>query len=135
VSKKKKTKVSIALDQARQLKFSVNAMCELEERFGESMPVLFSEGKVGFSLIVAVLRIGLIHGGMKIPGNPKSQELFVGDLIQEHWIDEGNGLDELMEKVTTAFNAAGIFTSKADKEEADDENPPLDTVDETETSG
>lgn len=123
-------KVTIALDQLRQLKFSINAMMELEERFDVAIPSLFQEGKVGFRLIVAVVRIGLVHGGMKIQGTIANQELLVGDLIQEHWIDEGHTLDDLMAKVTEAFNAAGIF-GKQEAEVQEEENPTEGTADKT----
>ncbi len=124
----KKRKVTIALDQVRQIKFSVNAMVELEERFGKSITNIFEEGNVGFALIVAVMRIGLIHGGMKIPGTPKNQELFVGDLIQEHWIDEDKGLDMLMDIIMQALDVAGIFA--LNKPEEDEANPKQDTAEE-----
>lgn len=125
-----KKKITIALDQLRPLKFSINAMVELEERFGVAIPSLFKEGNVGFGLILAVVRIGLAHGGMKLSGTVKNQELLVGDLIQEHWIDEGHNLTDLMEKVTEAFNAAGIFDTEAN--EGDPQaNPKVGAVDET----
>lgn len=127
----KKKNVTITLDQQRTLKYSINAMIELEERFNVPIPELFKEDSVGFGLIVSVLKIGLVHGGMKLMGNSKQQEIFVGDLVQEHWINEGRNLPELMEKVTEAFNVAGIFTVEPNKDEGGEENPNQGTDDKT----
>lgn len=122
-------KINITLDEPRELKFSINAMIELENRFDKSVPELFSYGTPGIKTMVALVRIGLKFGGMKIPGKSiEDQEVFVGDLIQQHWIDQGNPMKELMDRVQKALQEAGLI----DKDEEEDEkssNPSEDTSD------
>ena len=111
-------KVTIALDENRELKFSINAMVEFEQRFDKALPELFQLEKMGFGTMLAMLTIALKYGGMKIPGRtPDDQEKFVGDLVQQHWIDQGKTVDEYMAKVNDALNAAGIFNASEDKPE------------------
>lgn len=121
--------VTIALDSARELKYNINAMVELENRFDKSIPEIFQEGKVGFAVIVGIVRIGLKAGGMKFKGQIEDQELVVGDLIQEHWVQEGKNLTQLMEVVTEALSAAGIFTSDEDKEADTSQSNPTEGTD------
>jgi hypothetical protein len=122
-------KIEVTLDKVREIKFSINAMGELEDRFNKSVPELFAFGTPGVRVMVAMLRIGLKYGGMKIPGKSiEDQELFIGDLIQEHWIDCGNTMVEIMEIAKSALQAAGLIPKDdEEEEEKSDENPDTDT--------
>ncbi len=122
-------KIEISLDKTREIKFSINAMGELEDRFNKSIPELFALGAPGIRVMVAMLRIGLKHGGMKIPGKlVEDQELFIGDLVQEHWIDEGRSIQELMDVVKDALQEAGLIPKEeTEEEEESSRNPDSDT--------
>jgi hypothetical protein len=123
-------KIEVALDKVREVKFSINAMAELEDRFNKSIPELMILGSPGIRVIVAMLRIGLKYGGMKIPGKTiEDQELFVGDLVQEHWVDTGNSISELMERVSESLQEAGLIPKEEDEEEEEEDsrNPDSDT--------
>jgi len=96
-------KVSVPLDVERELRYSINAIVELEERFNSPVTELFKEGRIGLALIRAVAYIGLKHGGMKFRSqDTKENEATVGELIQEHWLGKGRNLNELVEKITEA---------------------------------
>lgn len=119
-------KINVTLDEVRELKFSINAMVELENRFDKSVPELFAYGTPGVRTMVALVRIGLKYGGMKIPGKLiEDQEVFVGDLVQQHWIDQGNPMKELMDRVQDALKEAGLIDKDAEDKEAS--NPSSDT--------
>lgn len=125
-------KIEVALDKVREIKFNINAMGELEDRFDKSVPQLFAYGSPGIRVMVAMLRIGLKHGGMKIPGKSiEDQELFIGDLMQEHWVDEGNSLQELMDRVRESLTVAGLIPKEEEEDESEEEedtkNPDSDT--------
>lgn len=113
-------KVTIPLDVERELKYSLNAIVELEERFNAPVTELFKESRIGLGLIRAVVYIGLKHGGMKLAS--RSPEEAVGELIQEHWLGKGRTLNELVEVAMEAFKAAGVF-SETQEEETPQENP------------
>jgi hypothetical protein len=122
-------KVEVTLDKVREIKFSINAMGELEDRFNKSIPELFAFGMPGIRVMVAMLRIGLKYGGMKIPGKTiEDQELHVGDIIQEHWVDCGNTMQDLMENyVKVALEVAGLVPKDDAEEDEATENPEPDT--------
>ncbi len=124
-------KINIALDEVREFKFSINAMVELENRFDKSVPELFDPlHPPGIKTRVALVRIGLKYGGMKIPGKfVEDQEVFVGDLIQQHWIDQGNHMKELMNKVQDALKEAGLIDKDEDEEDEKASNPSVGTSD------
>lgn len=120
-------KVNVGLDRDRELQFNINAVVELEERFNTPVQNLFSkEGKhIGFGLIRSLCYVGLKHGGMKFKGTTEENENRVGELLQEHWIEKGRGLAEMMELVGEAFKASGVFSEKEEAaEETDSANPP-----------
>jgi hypothetical protein len=123
-------KITVPLDEQREIKFTLNAMVELEERFGAALPSIFEKKEIGFRLIVAMLRVGLKAGGTVFKGTEKEQEIAVGDLVQEHWFNEGRTLADLMDKVMEAFVEAGIFPREAMEGEEGDKkevNPTPDT--------
>jgi len=121
-------KIEVTLDKVREIKFSINAMGELEDRFNKSVPELFALGSPGIRVMVAMMRIGLKYGGMKIPGKSiEDQELFIGDLVQEHWVNEGNSINELMDSVKDSLQEAGLIPKEEEVEDEDKQNPDMDT--------
>ena len=120
-------KVTVPLDQVREIQFNINAIAELEERFSVPATQLFDEKRVGIGLMRALVYIGLKHGGMQFKGKSvQADEEANGAPIQEHWINEGRSLDELMEEVLKAFESAGIFATK-EQREAEVANPDVGT--------
>jgi hypothetical protein len=118
-------KVTLGLDIQREIKFNINAIVELEKRFDQPLPAIFSKDRIGFGTMMGLVRIGLKHGGMKLTGTIEEQEEIVGALIQQHWIDQGRDLTELMKVVFKALNAAGLFG--APPEEEGKRSPTQDT--------
>ena len=118
-------KVTIALDVERTIKFNVNAMAEIERIFDAPLQVLFKADKVGFGFIRDLTWVGLKYGGMKF--NPKmgrtmeEQQEYVGDLIQEHWLEENKTLEALMGILMDAFKESGLLPKEAFE---DDEEYP-----------
>jgi len=54
-----------------------------------------------------------------MPGTTvKDQEVFVGDLIDKHWIQQGRTMDELIGIVGKAFNESGVFPKTAEEDDA-----------------
>jgi hypothetical protein len=118
-------KVTVGLDIQRELKYNINAMRALERRFDKPVPSIFAKTHVGFETMVGLITIGLKYGGMKLAGTTNDeQEEMVGDLVQQHWIDQGRNLTELMEFVLEALREAGVFDAPKG-EEGLPENPPL----------
>lgn len=120
------SKINIPLDQVRELRYDINTMADLEERFGgQPIPELLKEGRVGMTLIRSIIYFGLKSGGMKFTGRSvEENEQKVGSLIQQHWMAEGKDLKDLMDKAVEAFKAAGLF-GKEEGEEG--ENPSKGT--------
>ena len=116
-------KVTIALDNQRELRYPINAMVELEERFGKALPAVFNKEQIGLTLIIALTRVGLKYGGMQFEGTFLEQEQATGELLQEHWFQEGRTLDELMGIILDAFKEAGIFAKDTFKSEEPTTNP------------
>lgn len=120
-------KVTITLDVERTIRFNVNAMAEIERIFDAPIQVLFKADKVGFGFIRDLAWVGLKYGKMKF--NPKmgrtreDQMEFVGDLIQEHWLEKDKSLDTLMEILMEAFKESGLLPKEAFEDEESAEDP------------
>lgn len=115
--------LSIGLDRDRPLVYNINAVGELEDRFNMPVQEIFSrDSKLGlFRFLRAFILIGLKHGGMNFRGTLEDNELRVGDLIQEHWIDKGRTLNELLKIGFEALELSGVF--KEVEEEEGEGNP------------
>jgi len=125
-------KVTVALDKVREIRYSINAIVELEDMFNVPASQLFAEDRVGLSLIRSLTYVGLKHGGMKFNGRSVADQINeAGELIQEHWIAKGRTLKELMDFISQAFTAAGVFQASDEKEE--DESNPQQDADEVES--
>lgn len=120
-------KITVGLDIQREIKFNINAMVAMERRFDLPLPKVFDKERLGYGTIIAMLTIGLKAGGMKIGGTAEEQEDYVGALLQQHWIDQGRTLEEMMKFVTEAMNAAGLFNRPEEKEAT--ANPAQDAGD------
>lgn len=119
--------ITIPLDRVRQIRFPMKAVIELEKRFGKTVFNLLSQDFIGYELICSVVYIGLKHGGMKFFGKTvEDNENKVADLIQEHWLDEGKRLEELVQLAFRSLESAGLKESKKDEEE-ESSNPGEDT--------
>lgn len=117
-------KVTISLDIERELRYDINAVCELEDRFDVPAQELFQPSNIGLGLIRSLLYIGLKHGGMKFKGKSSADdEQVVGEGIQEHWIDKGRTLTEMMKIIGEAFKSGGVFAEA--EEEGNKENPTM----------
>jgi hypothetical protein len=69
------------------------------------------------TVIRALMLIGLTHGGARFKGNQLEQEMYVGDMIQEHWLEKGRTVNDLVQIVMDAFIDAGLLPKKDEEEE------------------
>jgi hypothetical protein len=101
------------LDKPRNLRFSINALADLEQHLGIGPAQIFEEGRVGFLTIR-----GLLWAGLRWEDKRLTPER-VGDLI-ETFIEKGGSLEGLMEPVSRALNSSGVIrVQQADSEESD----------------
>ncbi len=104
--------VTIPLDRVRTLRFSINAMRDLEKVFGKSIMTIFSESP-GIEEITHLVHVGLKHGGSR-----KLSVDVVGDLLQEHFLDRGKGIQVIMEEyVLEAMKESGFLPADEEDEE------------------
>lgn len=94
--------IQIHLDRPRHLRFSINALADLEEATGQSVLLAMSEKNLGFRSLRALLWAGLRHeeNGISIER--------AGDLLQK-FMENGGELSTVMEKVALAVQACGLF--------------------------
>ncbi len=111
--------VDISLDKARRVRFTINAIRELERHFGTSFSNILGGGNMGFEQIVQMLTVGLKYGETEKRALTDTK---VGDMVQKRWLDNGKELDELVDILLEAMRSAGIITKKEEEEdEADSE--------------
>jgi len=111
--------VDIPLDKSRRLRYTINAIRELERHFGKTFGQIFDANNLGYEEIIMLLTIGLKYGeSEKRPLN----DTRVGELVQKKWLDNGKDLGELTDYVIEAMQAAGIIAKKPDKEEEPDDD-------------
>lgn len=104
----------INLDETRMLRFTVNAMRELEEQYGGGLQNVFNEKNVGFKQLTTLLRVALKHGGNPRSWTAQLSDEKVGEMIQEHWIDADKPMNDLYTLVLETMNASG-FLGKGDE--------------------
>lgn len=92
--------VLVSLDKERHLRFSVNALSDLEQILGTGLGAAFGAGLV-FTTIRAALWAGLRHEDADLT------VLGVGDLIQDH-LDRGGDFNALGIAVKDALALAGF---------------------------
>lgn len=88
-----KGKISITLDKERTLRFTLNALAEIEDKLGVPLSKL-AEVELGVKTVRTMLWAGLIHEDEELT------EKQVGNMV-----DFGN-LEEVQTKVTEAFVVA-----------------------------
>ena len=95
--------------QIKKLKFTYNAVADVEEKVGLGISALFTGEKVGFNTMRH-----LLWGGLKwqdrtitVPG--------AGAMI-EKYIENGGRLDDLMLKIFEALDKSGVFAGNATAE-------------------
>lgn len=123
--------VEIPLDKPRKVRYSVNAMREIEQTFGGGFNVLFNEDSMGYDHITTLLFIGLKHGD---PNNVKAIPSVskLADVLQKHWFDAGKGdLADIVNIIVSGMKAGGIIPPELELEAVDagdvvDEDPLTD---------
>lgn len=89
--------VTIEMDKARNLKFGMNALIELEKELGKPLTEL-SEGGVSLETLRSMVYVGLKWEDKKL-----SREN-IGDLMDE--VVEKHGMEYLSEKINVAVQGA-----------------------------
>ena len=93
MANKQKNEVSITLDKKRTIRFTLNALAEIEDALGVPLSKL-SEVELGVKTVRTMLWAGLLHEDETLT------ERQVGN-----WVDFEN-LEEVQTKVTEAFSMA-----------------------------
>ena len=93
MANKQKNEVSIMLDKKRTIRFTLNALAEIEDALGVPLSKL-SEVELGVKTVRTMLWAGLLHEDDELT------EKQVGN-----WVDFEN-LEEVQTKVTEAFSMA-----------------------------
>lgn len=115
--------VDISLDKPRRVRFTINAIRELERHFGSSFGNILSGGQsgMGFEEIVQMLTVGLKYGETEKRALTDTK---VGDLLQKKWLDNDRELAEVVEVLMEAMQVAGIIAKKDDEDEDGSESDP-----------
>ncbi len=100
--------VEIPLDRPRKMRYTINSMRALEETFGTGLQGIFNEN-MGLNQIVHLIYIGLKFGGGLEENSKEDNPFFVGDLLQEHFLDKGKELKELMDYALDALRRANLI--------------------------
>ena len=91
-------------DKSYELKFTINAMAELEDMTGQELGNLLSGGQ--FKTVRYLMWAGLIEN------NPELTIKGAGGLIEEY-LQSGGSLEVLGELLTKAIESAGFFKQAA----------------------
>lgn len=109
--------VDIPLDKPRRLKYTINAVRELERHFGRSFGKIFEADNLGFEQLIILLTIGLKYGET---GKRVLTDTQVGDLVQKTWMDNDKSFADLTQYILDAMKASGIIGKGALEEEIED---------------
>lgn len=93
MANKQKNQVTVTLDKVRTIRFTLNSLAELEDKFGVPLSKM-GEVELGIKAIRSMLWAGLIHEDEELT------EKQVGAMV------DFSNLEEVQEKVTTAFAMA-----------------------------
>ncbi len=93
--------MTIELDRPRRLRFDFNSLADAEHVTGAGIGAMLS-GELGLRGYRALLWAGLKGEDRRLTVNA------VGDLIQGR-IDNGGTLEEIIEALTHALEASGVF--------------------------
>jgi len=108
--------VAIELDKPRRLRFDINALADLEETMGATLPAIISGG-VGIRALRALIWAGLRWE------DPGLTEVRAGELLQVH-LERGGDLAEISKAVHDALAASGLLRPGLVQEETSRPNPP-----------
>lgn len=100
--------VEIPLDRPRKMRYTINSMRALEKTFGTGLQGIFNEN-MGLNQIVHLIYIGLRFGGGLEENSKEDNPDFVGDLLQEHFLDKNKELKELMDYALDALRRANLI--------------------------
>ena len=106
--------ITITLDKVRHLRYSANAIADIEEELGAGLSVLLSPSTgIGVRHARAFLWGGLKHEDRRLtaPGGIEK----TGDLIQE-WYDRGESLDTLYIRILEALRNDGWLKPMTENE-------------------
>lgn len=109
--------VDIPLDKPRRLRFTINAIRELERFYKKSFSRIFDSENMGYEEIIMLLTVGLKCGDSE---KRALSDTKVGELVQKRWLDNGKDLGELTDLIIEALRSAGIIAKK--EEEVDDDS-------------
>ena len=101
---------NITLDgQTLELKYTMNSICELEERAGKGIMKLLSLDQIGYNLIRLLIWTGLKHN------NPTLTIENTGDLLESEF-KKGTDFSYLIEMAVKALDESGLLSNKKDLE-------------------
>lgn len=115
--------VTIPLDKGRKVRYSINAIREIEHHFNKPFMTIFSAESFGLDATIQLLTVGLKHGGDE--KRPLTADK-VGDLVQECWIENGKDLGGLMEVILDGLRAGGILPKENETVEEGTPGPSLE---------
>jgi len=121
--------VEIALDKPRRIRFTINAIREIEQDFGMGFNKIFDtkDPQISMDAIVKMLFYGLKHGDAKNRKEIVSVDR-LGDMLQQHWVDADKGdWASLMEYIVDGMKAGGIIPEdvEIEAEEVSGDGLPL----------
>ena len=101
--------------ETKLLRYNINNASDLEEYFGKGIKGILNEEQIGFRLVRAFYWAGLRHGRDRGLTMEK-----VGQMLMEK-VDNGEGLDELMNPVLKALDRSGLLGKDVKLTQDDDE--------------
>jgi hypothetical protein len=93
-------------------------MRALEKTFGTGLQGIFNE-QMGLNQIVHLIYVGLRYGGGLNKDSKEDSPDFVGDLLQEHFLDKNRDLKELMDFALDALRRANLIPRETGTEQAE----------------
>lgn len=94
--------------QVMRLKFTMNSVCELEERAGKGIMSLLNQEQMGFNLIRLLIWAGLKHN------SPALTAEIVGDWLEAEF-QKGYDLSNFIEMAMKALQESGLLGRDSDK--------------------
>ena len=132
-----KRHIEIPLGEMRRLKYTINAMVELEEMFGGGLSKIFTSDGAALTTARALIYVGLKYGGDR-----RITLEATGDLLSQFVLEPGKPIEEVFFIAMEALARGGFLPAKHveearkkyeeslrendddDDAEEDDESPP-----------
>ena len=125
-----KRHTEIPLDKQRRLKYTMNAMVELEDMFGGGLSRIFDPGGAALTTARALIYVGLKYGG-----DSRITLEATGDLLSQYVLEPGKPIEDVFFAAMEALARGGFIPAKqvaearakyekaqrADDDEEDDE--------------